>query len=314
MSRRPLVSVIVPTYRRPHALVRCLAALARQTHDAAEFIVVDDGDPGAADATAAIASVGDPRLRAIGQRNCGPAAARNHGASIAQGDLLLFTDDDCEPDAAWIEEMTLAAAAAPACIVGGMTVNRRVDDVYADASQLLVAYLYGYYNRDGANASFFTSNNVAIPRETFSRVRGFDERFLLTAGEDRDLCDRARAQGVRLVFAPRAVVGHAHELSWRSFVRQHRNYGRGAALFHRLRAERDRSGIRLEPFSFYARLLTWPIGRVPASRLPWTMTLMATSQIANAAGYFEAARREGRPTDPVEPHGVPQASSPAPRR
>jgi GT2 family glycosyltransferase len=290
MSGRPFVSIVVPTHRRPEPLARCLAALARQSYDAAEVIVVADGEECVADAERAIAASGHPRARAVSQPNRGPASARNRGVTVAEGDLLLFTDDDCEPDARWTEEMVAASSASPACILGGATNNRRIEDVYADASQLLVAYLYGYYNRDAADARFFTSNNLAVPREVFTRLGGFDERFRLTAGEDRDFCDRARAEGVRLCFAPRALVGHAHALTLRTFVRQHRDYGRGAALFHRLRAERRRARVRLEPLRFYAGLMTWPVGRVPAARLPWTMALMATSQIANAAGYFAAPR------------------------
>lgn len=290
MSGRPSVSIVVPTHRRPEPLARCLTALARQSYAASEVIVVADGEECAADAERAIALSGHPRARAVSQPNRGPAAARNRGVTTAQGDLLLFTDDDCEPDARWVEEIVEASAASPACVIGGATINQRTDDVYTDASQLLVGYLYGYYNRDAADARFFTSNNMAVPREVFTRLGGFDERFRLTAGEDRDFCDRARAAGVRLCFAPRALVGHAHVLTLRTFVRQHRSYGRGAALFHRLRAERHHSRVRLEPLRFYAGLMTWPVGRVPAARLPWTMALMATSQIANAAGYFAGSR------------------------
>jgi glycosyltransferase involved in cell wall biosynthesis len=39
------------------------------------------------------------------QANAGPAAARNHGACLAQGDILLFTDADCSPAPGWVEQM-----------------------------------------------------------------------------------------------------------------------------------------------------------------------------------------------------------------
>src|SRR3989304_2498563 len=95
-------SVIVPAYNAVDELPRCLAALERQSIARAryEVIVVDDGstDPPAVVAERAGAKV----IRAT---HGGPAAARNSGAGAAQGDLLLFTDADCEPAPDWIEPM-----------------------------------------------------------------------------------------------------------------------------------------------------------------------------------------------------------------
>jgi len=42
----------------------------------------------------------------LSQAQAGPASARNYGAQMAQGDLLLFTDADCVPAADWVEQHT----------------------------------------------------------------------------------------------------------------------------------------------------------------------------------------------------------------
>ena len=95
-------SVIVPVYNGADTLPRCLQALQAQTFpvDRFEIIVVDDGST---DGSAEVArSFGAP---VVSQLNAGPAAARNHGAKMARGDVLLFTDADCAPDPDWIERM-----------------------------------------------------------------------------------------------------------------------------------------------------------------------------------------------------------------
>ncbi|MEI8319890.1 MAG: glycosyltransferase family A protein, partial [Planctomycetia bacterium] len=86
-----IVTVVVPTYRRPQQLRRCLEALAAQTFpEPWEVVVVDDGSPqpfSAADmpATDRLA------LRVIRQENAGPAAARNRGVREARGEFVAFT-------------------------------------------------------------------------------------------------------------------------------------------------------------------------------------------------------------------------------
>lgn len=86
-------------------LPACLDALAAQTlpRDRYEIIVVDDGS---ADDTAALAR--RPGVICASIPASGPAAARNHGARLARGELLFFTDADCEPDSRWAEALLAA--------------------------------------------------------------------------------------------------------------------------------------------------------------------------------------------------------------
>ena len=85
----PAVSVIVPVHSGGAALLRCLDAVARLSPAPLEVIVVEDGDS-AAEATHYAPEVQVVRLPV----RRGPAAARNRGASMARGDILLFVDAD----------------------------------------------------------------------------------------------------------------------------------------------------------------------------------------------------------------------------
>ena len=263
----PFTTVVVPTADRPQELARCLEALARMDYPPGrlEIVVVDDA--GTADVGAVCrAPRGHLPLRLVRHaERRGPGAARNTGAQVARGDVLVFTDDDCLPDRDWLVALTNALADDTA--VGGRTRNGLRHNPFADASQHIVDLVYAHYNRDPAAARFFASNNLAVRRADFLAVGGFDDAQFPFAAEDRDFCDRWRASGRSLRFAPDAVVRHAHDLSLRGFVRQHLAYGRGAARFHRARARRGTGRLRDEvPFHFNGALWAHTLRLRPARR------------------------------------------------
>jgi GT2 family glycosyltransferase len=127
-----------------------------------------------------------------------------------------------------------------------------------ETSQLLLDYLYEFYNRSLEGAKFFASNNLAFPRKIFLDSGGLDSRYRQAAAEDRELCDRWISQGRRLRYTPEASVFHAHPLALGTLWRQHYTYGRGAFFFHRMRAERGGGPVRIEPLSFYLNMFTYP--------------------------------------------------------
>jgi GT2 family glycosyltransferase len=222
----------------------------------------------------------------IRQANAGPAKARNTGAANAVGRFLAFTDDDCEPARDWLQQLARAFGASPGVAIGGRTVNALTANLHSGASQLLIDYLYAYYNTGEGGARFFASNNLAMPAESFRAMGGFDTEFPLAAGEDRDLCDRWLGQGYRLVYAPEATVNHSHALTFRGFCRQHFAYGRGAYRFHQLRSRRQAQPLRVEPLRFYFNLLRFPFERSAGTQCWALAALLAVSQILNVAGFF----------------------------
>ena len=305
MTPTPTFSVVVPTYERAASLERCLAALTAQTLERERFevIVVDDGsaDPPRA-AVARAASRIDVRL--IEQANAGPAAARNAGAYAARGAYVVFTDDDCLPDPGWLRALDAMAARRPGCAIGGRIVNALGDGLFSTASQLLIEFLYDYYNVDETGGRFFITSNLALPARTFREIGGFDDSFPLAAAEDRDLCDRWREAGLQMAYCDDAVVHHAHALSMRSFCRQHFNYGRGAFHLHRARARRGVQPLRVEPPNFYSRLVGFPFGRAEGTRAMALSALMALSQVVYVSGYLaERARKASAPPRAVPSRG-----------
>jgi GT2 family glycosyltransferase len=285
---KPDLSVIVTTYERPQQLARLLRTLAAQDYpkDRFEVIVVNDG--GAENLSPIILRFEpDLQMRLIQQQNRGPGAARNAGVAEALGDVIVFTDDDCEPEPGWLKALGSGAGSYRGCLLGGKTVLGLPGNLCSAASQLVVDIVYDFYNADPENARFFASNNMALPAEAFRSIGGFDARFRI-ASEDRDLCERWRLAGRRMVFLPDAVVQHSHRLTLAGFVRQHFRYGRGAALFRREHLSRGSEGLRLL-LSFHRHWYRWLARpwRERAGVPALTLTLLLLIwQAANLAGFL----------------------------
>src|SRR5262249_33466019 len=141
-----------------------------------EVIVVDDGRRSLEPLASAL------ELSVIRAEGKGPAAARNRGIERAAGDVILFTDDDTEPEPNWVHRAYRALQTNPAWIaVGGVTVSRPFDPLYEHSIE-----------EDGPAA---WTCNVAYRREAIRQVGGFDERFPSAHAEDLDLAYRASALG-----------------------------------------------------------------------------------------------------------------------
>jgi GT2 family glycosyltransferase len=287
MSAQPWFSIIIPTYNRPRPLADCLQALTRLNYprDRFEVIVVDDGS---ATATETVIAAFRNRLSVtmVKQQRNGPASARNLGAAQAKGRFLAFTDDDCAPTPDWLRAFAARFAVAPNHAIGGRTVNALPDNLYATASQMLVTYLYAYYNAEPGQARFLASNNLAIPADRFQTVGGFDAVFRTAGAEDREFCDRWRHLGYQMTSAPEALIMHAHAMTFRGFVHQHFNYGCGAFICHQLHARRAQKRIKMEPLIFYVNLLRFPFLQVLGWRASVLSMLLAVAQVANASGFF----------------------------
>jgi GT2 family glycosyltransferase len=291
---RPFVTVVIPTYERPQALGRCLTSLSAQDypHDRFEVIVVNDGG------ATSLAEVVDAHRKQVDVAlvavpHGGPAAARNRGAAAGRGEILAFIDDDCTADGRWISMIVAALCEHPPAAIGGQVANGVLTNPYARASHTLLAFLYRYYhvNQQGL-LPFFTTNNLAVRADVFAQVGGFDVAFPF-ASEDREWCDRCRSVGYPLVYAQRAVVHHAPNLSFARFIRMHFRYGEGAWRFYRVRARRGEQAEGFESVDFYTGMLHAPfvVGDPEPRR---QSLLLILSQAIAALGFVWAALRPAR--------------------
>jgi glycosyltransferase involved in cell wall biosynthesis len=176
---RPAVSVIVPTYERHDVLEALMECFERQTMRDFEVIVVDQSESEwrrrtrvSFDVVCVRSDIKDAGL------------ARNTGAVYARADVLALTDDDCRPDADWLER-GLRYFADPAVVgVEGLVLSdRAADERYRPVTNL------------GFEGIGFMTANLFLRRETFLAIDGFDPQFDQPFREDTDLAWRALEHG-----------------------------------------------------------------------------------------------------------------------
>ena len=130
MKKDIKVSVIVPVYNAEKYLPETIKALAVQTLEEIEFILVDDGSKDHSGALCDVAAKNDRRFIAVHQQNQGVSVARNTGIENASGEYLMFTDADDLPAAAQAERLYRKAVSgnADAVLCGFTKVSGSVEN------------------------------------------------------------------------------------------------------------------------------------------------------------------------------------------
>src|SRR5262249_45821759 len=142
-----------------------------------------------------------PSLRYVHGPARGPAANRNHGASKGHAAWIVFLDDDCYLDGDLLAAYGAALAEDPELEV--------MEGAIGPVGPRPNGNHHAPLNASGGR---LWSCNIAVRRDVFERLRGFDERFPFAAMEDCDLMTRLQAAGSRMRFVPAAAVRHP----WRS--------------------------------------------------------------------------------------------------
>lgn len=221
------VSVIVCTRNGRHRIGQCIEACLNLSGKNIEVIVVDDGST---DGTGDWVATHFPQVRLLRVEPCGLSAARNAGASSAIGRILAYTDDDCQPDKEWALRLRRAFAKHHGrfAAIGGPNLPPPPQNI----SQAVVTASPGapsHVMLDDEEAEHLPGCNLAVTREAFNAIGGFDPDFH-TAGDDVDFCWRLRDAGFRLGFAPGAFVWHERRPTIAGFLRQQLGYGRAEAI------------------------------------------------------------------------------------
>ncbi len=187
-----MISVIIPTYNEEENIERCLRSLERQTIPRSRFeVIVVDGQ--SRDHTVEIAERYADRV--IQQVSKGVGGARNDGARIARGRVIVNTDADCLPPPNWLEsimrcfedERVLAATGLLKPVLGDLDDDERAAyNVLFEISNLfvLIAAKLGFYHLCGANTAF--------NRDVFNKVGGYSD---LPYSDDVEIVRRLRPLG-----------------------------------------------------------------------------------------------------------------------
>jgi GT2 family glycosyltransferase len=243
-------SVIVPVHGRAALTARCLDALLPTLPPDCEAIVVDDASP---DGTAALLAGYGERIRVVSlSRNVGFAAACNAGAAAADGEALIFLNNDTEPRAGWLGAMLAYADRHPAAaVVGAKLVFPNGVVQHAGVVFGQDGYPHNLYagfgeDRPEVNRSrrlqAVTGACMLVRRAAFEALDGFDRGYLNSL-EDVDLCLRAGARGEEVHYCHEAVVVHLESASRGRSDR----FARSVALYR----ERWREEVRRDDLAIY---------------------------------------------------------------
>jgi len=202
------ISVIVPVYNGRATIERCLAALYAHRAPDVEIIVVDDGS---ADDSGAVAARTGARVLTL-PANSGPAAARNHGASHACGEVLMFVDSDVAVAADAVDRVRKMLDTHPdvSAIFGSYDMDPPCGGVVSRYKNLLHHFVH---QNAETEASTFWAGCGAVRRGAFHSVGGFDHhRFRKPSIEDIDFGYRLRRAGHRVILDK--MIQGTHLKAW----------------------------------------------------------------------------------------------------
>ncbi len=262
----PSVSVIVPIYNGEADLPGLVERLLGQRYpaDRVEYLLVDNGScdrtPDLLQAAATTAASQNICLRALTYSTIQSSyAARNAGIAVATGDILAFTDADCQPEPSWLAALVQPFSDNSVGLVAG--------EIKALPSQ---NWLERYADRQGTLSQHNTLNhaflpygqtaNLAVRAEVLGTVGLF--RSHLTTGGDADLCWRIQQETKwQLVHAADAVVYHRHRNTLKGLRSQWYRYGCSNRYLHDLYGVELMRSLTAKETRY--RLLRWGLKELP---------------------------------------------------
>lgn len=243
------VSVVVPTYRRPALLYRCLKALTAQNfnRELYEVIVISDGPDNVSKETVAVwknQAAMNIIYKALPEK-MGPAAARNLGWQMANGRLIAFTDDDCIPESGWIIALWSAYQGESEIAFTG----RIIVPITSHPTDF-------ERNTQGLEKAAFVTANCACTKEALQKVNGFDEAFHMAWREDSDLEFKLLQHHILILTIDNAVVVHpVRQAAWGVSISEQKK-GMFNALLYKKFPVLYRQRIQTQPaWNYYAIII-----------------------------------------------------------
>jgi GT2 family glycosyltransferase len=223
---RTQLTVVIPTFRRPALLRRCLDSLAAQdARGSFDIVVMDDASGDETTRLLEERSASMPELTfASLPANRGQAAARNKGVELASAPRLLFVDDDIVASPSLVStHLGLLGDDARLGVVGLVEWHPDLPDTpfrrWLDSTQLQ----FGYHTWmqpgpiEPPEAAFYTCN-LSMSTQLFRDAGGFNES--LRSLEDIELGHRLGRLGFRLDYRPEALAWHARDIDLEAFCRR----------------------------------------------------------------------------------------------
>ena len=281
-----MISVVLPVKDGGDDLRRCLDAIARQqAGEAVEVVVVDSGSR---DGSAERAERAGARVHRIAASEFNHGATRNLGASLARGDVLVFTSQDAHaerPD--WLAR--LVAPLRERDDVAG-AYGRQVAHPDAKPPEVFfLDFLYGPRGRVqrasgvgelSMETTLFSNVSSAIRRDVFDATGGFAGDVIMS--EDQEWSSRVLLEGWAIAYVPEAVVRHSHPYTIRAAFRRFFDSGVSAERAYLAGARPSQAVLRRQAVRYAREEVAWLARNGHARWMPY-------------AGVYELAKFAGLP-------------------
>lgn len=212
----PTVTVIIPVYGKANHTLHCLSSIkTSRTTTPFEILVIDDCS---VDDTAELLALVDGIRVVRNEQNLGFLHSCNKAAALAQGDYLLFLNNDTQVVPGWLDALHATFRDFPdAGLVGSKllfadgSLQEAGGVIWEDASGL------NYGRGDDANrpeynflrdVDYCSGASIMVPRKLFLDLGSFDTRYAPAYYEDTDLAFAVRHAGRRVLYQPASVVLH----------------------------------------------------------------------------------------------------------
>ncbi len=248
----PKASVVICSYNGASTVETCLASMRKLRYPEFEVLFIDDGSKDhtqdilkryATETRAGHGITADqlpsnvqlpastsPPVINIVQKNMGLSFARNVGMNAATGDVIIYTDSDCEADEDWLYFFCLALARGGSGY-GGMGGPNLIPDEGSWIADCVGLSPGGptHVMIDDRTAEHVPGCNMGFWANILRSVNGFDAQYR-KAGDDVDVIWRIQNLGYAIGFSPSAQVWHYRRNSVEAYLKQQRGYGEAEAL------------------------------------------------------------------------------------
>ncbi len=213
----PLVSIIIPVFNKVEYTMKCLEALASSTsYEPYEVIIVDNGSTDGTKDFLKQCLSGDVKI-ITNEENPGFAAARNQGARAAEGEYLVFLNNDTISQKGWLSELVKTVGCHEGVGVAGSKLLYP-DGTVQHAGVVFNKYREAYHIYRGMQSNHpavnrmrefqaVTGDCMLVSKSLFFEAGEFDEAYR-NGFEDVDFCLKVKEKGHKIIYNPLSVLYH----------------------------------------------------------------------------------------------------------
>lgn len=250
------VSVVVIAYNLADKITACLDSVVDQDFSDYEVIVVDDGS---VDGTAE--NISSYPVRLVKQTNQGRATARNAGARVSRGEVIVFLDGDCVVGRDFVRKMVFPLQDPKIGMTQGYIDIANSKSLIARLNFMRARHIF----KDLEYLDFAWGAAIGMKRNLFEKIGGFNDSIKF--GEEDDLAYRLLDEDYRIYLVKEArFFHHFTESLWKHLIR----HAKTARCMVRLIAGTGRFTTRHGTLAEYSRLLLHGLTLLALIVVPWT--------------------------------------------